>query len=1095
MHYPVPEFATLAGGDWVHRIPRALSALGVGLYNPIACPRAAHVQLQSPAGNIVTLRTAKLRYRDECRLTVPHTTPWHGHHGQRHLFPDNHDSWPTAVQECFNRCADEHLHFCRREQEPTNHPGWRDALVHLFHTTGTRDPLLRLPHPTRARHHAHTGPRVTPDGLHLHVGGYGRRGGLSPPTRGAAYHPPAVLMYILRDVLAQSEHREPNADVAWPEPLRPRSHAPTPVWLVTTDDQCTRAAEQAQLQAEWVVVQVGAGQPRPRGLPRGTALLVATEVPHDPHMAVHALEDQPEGTGHLVVHQRGGPAWLKEHVTALWSWARTIAGVEIRLHHHPAICPGDTKALSVDQLTPSHPDVRWHSADLNAGWLSPTGYCWIPEAWGHTSSNASGGGPCKRATRVALAANLTRMPAVAVSGTVPDGEGVAASLPLQYGAHRPWVHTVDAKVILHLLRHPESERGTGVPAGAAKVVNQMPLRWLRDGLRARGRHVGHLFWYVPATSHHSDALLHKADWAASQDTVLQNTSPGPNHAQLIVAGHDGHLDLRPPTMRTLGEVAQRAQTDHALTHRGHTPLGTAQATAYVHARDLTAAATNHRALRARDGHTPVQRRLRARKERRSGVAVLPQPCLLCGGPEETPVHMHLGCGHSQLLWPHYRQAVHEAARHLSPGDNALWVASWRSAGAAWTEVFCSELVPEETEAQLRAIARYDPPGGTSVDDFLHHMLRLGDFAWELRNHRLEQLLCEPLSAAARVHRWLTAVEGNCPPPSPRPGKDFVASLRVVNGTIECPPQEDPHPYRDLPGGFSRHLQDALFPPWIIRRGSMTAWEARVVVVEWASQWGQWCAATRAPETPAQRYAAIPLERWGPHTRPRPTMIRGAGPDHPWDAATKDWLQAAPGPQTGWTGDVSSLIRAPVSPRIVLHAANVLRATEIHQWGHGTANVRWHPPEDGAARLAVAHFNTEGPVYDDALSRLGDARGPLLLMLPTDLAAALRQELNSCDGLRVEWETVADGNLLAVLHRDAADGRQCDLLAPHLMGRHVYMATPPQGHARATWDNLIAALHDHRILPDDTWREFQRKTLGRDYRRRVRARLLEVRGPL
>ena len=57
VHYPVSEFAMLAGGDWVHSIPRALPALGVGLYNPIACPRAADVQLQSPPGNIVTLRT------------------------------------------------------------------------------------------------------------------------------------------------------------------------------------------------------------------------------------------------------------------------------------------------------------------------------------------------------------------------------------------------------------------------------------------------------------------------------------------------------------------------------------------------------------------------------------------------------------------------------------------------------------------------------------------------------------------------------------------------------------------------------------------------------------------------------------------------------------------------------------------------------------------------------------------------------------------------------------------------------------------------------------------------------------------------------
>ena len=173
-----------------------------------------------------------------------------------------------------------------------------------------------------------------------------------------------------------------------------------------------------------------------------------------------------------------------------------------------------------------------------------------------------------------------------------------------------------------------------------------------------------------------------------------------------------------------------------------------------------------------------------------------------------------------------------------------------------------------------------------MDNFLHHMLQPGDFAWELRNHRLEQLLREPLSVAARVHRWLTAAEGSCPPPLPRPGKDFVASLRAVNGTLECPPQEDAHPYRDLPGGFSKHLQEALLPRWIVGRSSMTAWEARIVGEEWVREWGWWCAATRAPEPPAQRYAAVPLKGSGPHTRPRPTMIRGAGPDRPWEAAAE-----------------------------------------------------------------------------------------------------------------------------------------------------------------------------------------------------------------
>ena len=275
----------------------------------------------------------------------------------------------------------------------------------------------------------------------------------------------------------------------------------------------------------------------------------------------------------------------------------------------------------------------------------------------------------------------------------------------------------------------------------------------------------------------------------------------------------------------------------------------------------------------------------------------------------------------------------------------------------------------------------------------------------------------------------------------------------------------------------------------------TALGARIVGEEWAFEWGRWCAATRAPESPAQGYAAIPLEGWGPDTRPRPTVIRGAGPDHPWDAATEEWLQAAPGRQTGWTGDVYSLVRTPVPPRIVLHAANVLRATEIRKWGHDTATVRWHPPEDEAARLAVAHFKAGESVYDDALSRLGDTQGPMLLMLPNDPAAALRQELDGCDGLRVGWEAVADGTLLALLHQDAADGCQSDTLAPDLTGRHVYMAIPPLGHPRPAWDDLIPAFGDHGILPDDTWREVQGKMLGRDYRRRVGARLLEIRDPL
>ena len=108
---------------------------------------------------------------------------------------------------------------------------------------------------------------MTPDGLPHHVGGYRRKGDLSSPTQGGACHSPAALMYVLRNVLVDGEHQAQKADVAWPEPLRPRPHTPTLVWLVMTDNLCAQRAEQAQLWAEWVVVQEGRASPGPANYP------------------------------------------------------------------------------------------------------------------------------------------------------------------------------------------------------------------------------------------------------------------------------------------------------------------------------------------------------------------------------------------------------------------------------------------------------------------------------------------------------------------------------------------------------------------------------------------------------------------------------------------------------------------------------------------------------------------------------------------------------------------------------------------------------------------------------------------------------------
>ena len=48
-----------------------------------------------------------------------------------------------------------------------------------------------------------------------------------------------------------------------------------------------------------------------------------------------------------------------------------------------------------------------------------------------------------------------------------------------------------------------------------------------------------------------------------------------------------------------------------------------------------------------------------------------------------------------------------------------------------------------------------------------------------------------------------------------------------------------------------------------------------------------------------------------------------------------------------------------------------------------------PPRGRGRPARRGALQSWGPVYNDALSRLGNTQGPLLLMLPTDIAAALR----------------------------------------------------------------------------------------------------------
>ena len=265
--------------------------------------------------------------------------------------------------------------------------------------------------------------------------------------------------------------------------------------------------------------------------------------------------------------------------------------------------------------------------------------------------------------------------------------------------------------------------------------------------------------------------------------------------------------------------------------------------------------------------------------------------------------------------------------------------------------------------------------------------------------------------------------------------------------------------------------------------------------EWAREWGPWCAATRAPETPAQQYAAIPLKGWGPDTRPRPTVIRRAGPDHPWTRRRGNGCRRPPGRKRDGLGMCPHSSGHPSRP-----ASSFTPPTYsgLRRYAHG--DTRGHRPVarprgrgPPARHCAVQSWGADIQRRPVPAGRHPGALAPHAHHRHCSRAAPgagqLRRAASGMGGSRGRHPAGPP----PPRHRERVP-MGCADAPPHGAPR-VHGNPPKKGHPRPAWDNLIAAFHDHGILLADTWREVQRKTLGRDYPRRVRARLPEIRDPL
>ena len=99
-------------------------------------------------------------------------------------------------------------------------------------------------------------------------------------------------------------------------------------------------------------------------------------------------------------------------------------------------------------------------------------------------------------------------------------------------------------------------------------------------------------------------------------------------------------------------------------------------------------------------------------------------------------------------------------------------------------------------------------------------------------------------------------------------------------------------------------------------------------------------------------------------------------------------------------------------------------------------------------LTVANCQKGGVLHDHTLCCLGALPGPLLLMLSSHLATTLRQELDNHAEVRVGWQAVADGALLALFLWGGCGGHPWDALIPHLDGPRTNVTATPEHPAQS-----------------------------------------------
>ena len=276
-------------------------------------------------------------------------------------------------------------------------------------------------------------------------------------------------------------------------------------------------------------------------------------------------------------------------------------------------------------------------------------------------------------------------------------------------------------------------------------MNQHALNWIVEGLRRLPRRVGGPYhWVVRQSSHLAPLPLEEPDSAASRAKAPPVHLVLPKeHAVLLVPGDDGELAPHVPSMQALQHVMEREWRSLAARTRAHTPLASACEAVPLGA--LHHGPTHRNMLRARDGRLSTVQVMRRWRQKLTCVAIPAHPRIFCGGPEEDISHMRLLCARDEEVARLLCRRVQEFTAEL-----AVEFLAWREHGCRWTESLMAGVVPRDLKRLFAAVRAASSRGPAKAKVFVEDMIRIREDVYARRNHRLTQIMQQPMQDRRRA---------------------------------------------------------------------------------------------------------------------------------------------------------------------------------------------------------------------------------------------------------------------------------------------------------------------------------------------------------